>query len=89
MKFRFLFTVTAILLFATEFVMAQPPGLPATPDQAPIDGGLSLRRIRLEEAKKQKQRRDLKEDSFLRRTLEALMLIHQGFFLFIAISHEI
>ena len=42
MKSRFLFTVTAILLFATEFVMAQPPGLPATPDQAPIDGGLSL-----------------------------------------------
>ncbi len=42
MKTRLLFTVTAILLFATEFVMAQPPGLPSTPDQAPIDGGLGL-----------------------------------------------
>ena len=42
MKSRLLFTVTAILLFATEFVMAQPPGLPSTPDQAPIDGGLGL-----------------------------------------------
>jgi len=41
MKARILFTLTAILLFATEFVMAQP-GLPAAPDQAPIDGGLSL-----------------------------------------------
>ncbi len=42
MKTRIIFTLTAVLLFATEFVMAQPPGLPATPDQAPIDGGLSL-----------------------------------------------
>ncbi len=42
MKTRILFTLTAVLLFATEFVMAQPPGLPSTPDQAPIDGGLGL-----------------------------------------------
>ena len=41
MKTRILFTLTAILLFATEFVMAQP-GLPNAPSQAPIDGGLSL-----------------------------------------------
>ncbi len=42
MKTRILFTLTAILLFSTEFAMAQPPGLPSTPDQAPIDGGLTL-----------------------------------------------
>ena len=41
MKSRLL-SFTAILLFVTEFVMAQPPGLPSTPDQAPIDGGLTL-----------------------------------------------
>ncbi len=41
MKTRILFTLTAILLFATEFAMAQPM-LPDAPDQAPIDGGLSL-----------------------------------------------
>jgi hypothetical protein len=41
MKIRILFIITAILLFASEFVMAQP-GLPTTPSQAPIDGGLSL-----------------------------------------------
>ncbi len=41
MKSRIFFTLTAILLFATEFVMAQPT-LPSAPDQAPIDGGLTL-----------------------------------------------
>lgn len=41
MKTRILFTFTAIFLFATEMVMAQP-ALPSNPAQAPIDGGLSL-----------------------------------------------
>ena len=41
MKTRILFTLTAILLFATEFAMAQPM-LPDAPSQAPIDGGLTL-----------------------------------------------
>ena len=41
MKTRILFSLTAIVLFATEFVMAQP-GLPGAPSQAPIDGGLGL-----------------------------------------------
>ncbi|GAB5407646.1 MAG: hypothetical protein BalsKO_00110 [Balneolaceae bacterium] len=41
MKERILFTLTAILLFATEFALAQP-GLPSAPSQAPIDGGLTL-----------------------------------------------
>lgn len=41
MKTRILFTLTAIVLFATELVMAQP-GLPSAPSQAPIDGGLGL-----------------------------------------------
>ena len=41
MKTRILFTLTAFALFATELVMAQP-GLPNAPDQAPIDGGLTL-----------------------------------------------
>lgn len=31
-----------IILIGTTFLLAQPPGLPATPDQAPIDGGLGL-----------------------------------------------
>jgi len=30
------------MLIATIVVAAQPPGLPSTPDQAPIDGGLGL-----------------------------------------------
>lgn len=34
-------TIGFLLLLATA-ILAQPPGLPATPDQAPIDGGLSL-----------------------------------------------
>ncbi len=32
----------AFALLLTTIIMAQPPGLPGTPDQAPIDGGLSL-----------------------------------------------
>ena len=42
MKTRILFTLFGILMFASEIVMAQPPGLPGVPSQAPIDGGLSL-----------------------------------------------
>lgn len=36
-----LFITLAIVLISTVFAMAQP-GLPNTPDQAPIDGGLGL-----------------------------------------------
>jgi hypothetical protein len=32
----------AFALLLTTVLMAQPPGLPATPSQAPIDGGLGL-----------------------------------------------
>jgi len=32
----------AFVLLLTTVLMAQPPGLPATPSQAPIDGGLGL-----------------------------------------------
>lgn len=43
MKTSLIITVTlTVLLIATTLVLAQPPGLPATPSQAPIDGGLSL-----------------------------------------------
>ena len=35
-----LFALLLVLMFSTE-ILAQP-GLPTTPDQAPIDGGLSL-----------------------------------------------
>ncbi len=32
-----------IVFFAlTTILLAQPPGLPSAPDQAPIDGGLGL-----------------------------------------------
>ncbi len=31
-----------VLLTIPVLLMAQPPGLPATPDQAPIDGGLGI-----------------------------------------------
>ena len=41
MKTRIIFILTAWALCATEWVMAQPELFPA-PDQAPIDGGLSL-----------------------------------------------
>ncbi|MEX0721679.1 MAG: hypothetical protein WD059_13485 [Balneolaceae bacterium] len=32
----------ALVLILTSIVMAQPPGLPSSPDQAPIDGGLGF-----------------------------------------------
>lgn len=32
----------AFTLLLTTILMGQPPGLPGDPDQAPIDGGLSL-----------------------------------------------
>lgn len=38
----FAFLIFIIILFTTNEMMAQPPGLPATPSQAPVDGGLSL-----------------------------------------------
>lgn len=38
----FLFVVVIAVLAITGDVMAQPPGLPSAPDQAPIDGGLGL-----------------------------------------------
>jgi len=43
MKYLFftLLTITVILL-TTAVVLAQPPGLPSAPSQAPIDGGLGL-----------------------------------------------
>ena len=41
MKTRILFSLAAFVLFATEFVFAQP-GVPQAPDPVPIDGGLSL-----------------------------------------------
>ena len=42
MKYLLSFFITlSILLIATIVVFAQP-GLPSTPDQAPIDGGLGL-----------------------------------------------
>ncbi len=36
-----LFTFVFVLVMSVV-VLAQPPGLPATPSQAPIDGGLGL-----------------------------------------------
>ena len=36
-----LLTLTIILIFSA-LAMAQPPGFPQTPSQAPIDGGLGL-----------------------------------------------
>ena len=36
-----IFATITVILLASTFVYAQP-GLPSTPDQAPIDGGLSL-----------------------------------------------
>lgn len=41
MKTRIVFGILIVLLFITEFVVAQP-SLPTPPSQAPIDGGLSL-----------------------------------------------
>ena len=34
--------IILLLLFTNEIILAQPPGLPGTPSQAPIDGGLSI-----------------------------------------------
>ncbi|MEX0661766.1 MAG: hypothetical protein WEA58_07205 [Balneolaceae bacterium] len=47
MKYIFIFTVLlllALVLVSPESLMAQPPApmLPLSPDQAPIDGGLTL-----------------------------------------------
>ena len=41
MKYRILFLLTLVLSFIVELAIAQP-GLPSTPSQAPIDGGLGL-----------------------------------------------
>ena len=41
MKTWMLITLTTIILFINELAIAQP-SLPVSPDQAPIDGGLSL-----------------------------------------------
>jgi hypothetical protein len=40
--FIYLFLALVFVLVLTVIVVAQPPGLPGTPDQAPIDGGLTL-----------------------------------------------
>jgi|AntRauTorckE6833_2_1112554.scaffolds.fasta_scaffold08335_4 hypothetical protein len=43
MKFLvYFFLAVAFVLLLTVIVAAQPPGLPGTPSQAPIDGGLTL-----------------------------------------------
>ena len=43
MKYPLLLLIAlSIVLILTVVVLAQPPGLPSTPDQAPIDGGLGL-----------------------------------------------
>lgn len=45
MKKLVLFSILLLALIAflyPEIVLAQPPGLPHNPQQAPIDGGLSL-----------------------------------------------
>ena len=41
MKTRILLILVSVMLYINEWVFAQP-GLPSTPDQAPIDGGLGL-----------------------------------------------
>jgi len=42
-KSIFLFSLFAIaLVFGAHDLIAQPPGMPGAPDQAPIDGGLSI-----------------------------------------------
>lgn len=43
MKTTLLFLLAlVIILIDTSFLFAQPPGLPSTPSQAPIDGGLGV-----------------------------------------------
>lgn len=37
-----LFFALVLILITTTVLLAQPPGLPPAPDQAPIDGGLGL-----------------------------------------------
>ena len=37
-----LFFAFTLILIATTVILAQPPGLPDAPSQAPIDGGLGL-----------------------------------------------
>ena len=41
MKTRIIFMLSSIMLFTAQLGMAQP-GLPGTPPQVPIDGGLGL-----------------------------------------------
>lgn len=41
MKTRILLILVSVMLYVNEWVLSQP-GLPSTPDQAPIDGGLGL-----------------------------------------------
>ncbi len=38
----FAILVLTIILISGTLAFTQPPGLPSTPDQAPIDGGLGL-----------------------------------------------
>jgi hypothetical protein len=38
----FLTIITLVLLFGAHDLIAQPPGMPSAPDQAPIDGGLGI-----------------------------------------------
>ncbi len=38
----FLTIITLVLLFGVHDLIAQPPGMPSAPDQAPIDGGLGI-----------------------------------------------
>ena len=42
MKTRIIFMLSSIMLFTAQLVMADPPNVPSTPPQAPIDGGLGL-----------------------------------------------
>jgi hypothetical protein len=44
MKNWIIFSLIVLVLIAvgSADLMAQPPGMPSAPDQAPIDGGLSL-----------------------------------------------
>ncbi|NCQ10946.1 MAG: hypothetical protein GW809_02115 [Bacteroidetes bacterium] len=42
-KFFFYFIIlSVVLLLSSHELIAQPPGMPNAPDQAPIDGGLSF-----------------------------------------------
>lgn len=37
-----LLVLFVVIVASVDITLAQPPGLPSAPDQAPIDGGLSL-----------------------------------------------